>query len=326
MPIKTKFKKWLEDELYSPLVIESGRSTNTLLIKIAKNDNFDYLYQQTYYHSSHIERDEHLVFGGMYCKKDRQVYCAYNHLKQVVPEYEWGPGKFEMSEEMTKKVCQMINESVNSNPDIYSTRRPITEESEKYMNRYNEHIAPNLARRNFLAGNHSSEIEYNCRYEFKGWTEENLLEYILEPQVFMDNELEGYLSAHIEDILVDLRENECLKEYLQEIEEMEDCPLLRIKNIISAVKSSEAKTVKVTILKDDKDFSFKVSADVFYSDPNPSYTRWNIAASDRYHYEELFGRADFRPEEITEISYRGKAIYTAEPYEPVQTEGLKQLM
>lgn len=202
MSADEKFKRWLEDESYKPLVIDVGRSTKVFLLKVSKNENFDYLFQQTFYKGTHIERDAQLVFSGVYCKKDGQVYCAYNHLKQAVPDFEWGKGQFDMTQEMTDKVCRMINQAVISNPNIYSTVRPISEESEEYMKRYQDNIVEDLARRNFLKGNPSSEIKYDCRYEFDGWTEESLLEYILEPQKFMNNELEGYLSAHIEDILV----------------------------------------------------------------------------------------------------------------------------
>ena len=125
--------------------------------------------------------------------------------------------------------------------------------------------------------------------------------------------------------IIDLRKLKSLKEHLAEIECDKNGPLHRIRAIKKAVEDSGAQTVKVTIFKNGIEFSFKTATDTLRR-THSTYSRWDIPAAERREYENLFKFDSYRPEEIMEISYRGKAIYTAEPYEPVQDEGLNQIM
>ena len=109
MPQKSKFQEWLESDSYKHFVFDEGNVTNTTFIKVAKNDDFDYLFAQTFYSGSHIQRDDHLYFSGMYCKRDGQVYCAYNQLKRLIPEFEESKGQYAMAEEVQKYAANRIN-------------------------------------------------------------------------------------------------------------------------------------------------------------------------------------------------------------------------
>lgn len=325
MSQKSKFKEWLESDSYKHFIFDEGNVTNTTFIKVAKNDDFDYLFSQTFYTGGHIQRDDHLYFSGMYCKRDGQVYCAYNQLKRLIPEFEESKGQYQMADEVQRYVSGKIGYIVLNNPDIYSTNRPISEEAEKKLQNYNERTVEGQATENFFAGIYADSLEYETDYQFKGWDEDNLLEYILDPEQFIDDEVQKYLEGHIDDILLDLRKLESLKEHLAVIENAKDSLLHRIKAISKAVEGSGAQSVKVTIVKNGIEFSFKTATDTLKRSQS-SYSRWDIPAAERRAYEELFKYDSYRPEEIKEILYRGHQIYSAEPTEPIQTEGLKQTM
>ena len=325
MSQKSKFQEWLESDSYKHFIFDEGNVTHTTFIKVAKNDDFDYLFSQTFYTGSHIQRDDHLYFSGMYCKRDGQVYCAYNQLKRLIPEFEESKGQYAMADEVQKYVSNRINYIVLNNPDTYSTLRPISEEAEKQLQNYNERTVEGYASENFFANIYADSLEYETDYQFKGWDEDNLLEYILSPEQFIEDEAQKYLEEHIDDILLDLRKLESLKEHLAEIENATDSPLHRIKAISKAVTDSGAQSVKVTVLKNGIEFSFKTATDTLKRSQG-SYSRWDIPAAERRTYEELFKYDSYRPEEIKEIMYRGHPIYSAEPIEPIQTEGLEQTM
>ncbi len=322
----SKFKQWLNDESYKPFILEQGQKTKTLILKIAKNDNFDYLFSQTFYHGSHIERDEHLSFIGMHCKKDNQVYCAYHQLKSMFPEFEESKGQYKMAEEVQQLVRQSIIDAVNSNPEIYSTIRPIDEQTQAYLDNFNERTVKGYARENFLAGISSENIEWECYYQFGGWHEDDLLEYILNPQEFVISERDKYLEENLQEILLGLREIESLREHIKAIEELDDSPIHRVKAIREAINKSSAQTARVTILKNDIEFSFKTSTDTLRRDPQYTYSRWDISSPDRREYEKLFGTESYKPEEVKEIAYRGQVIYSAEPLEPIETQVPNQTM
>lgn len=92
MQKKTKFQEWLESDSYMYFVADEGRATRTTFIKVAKNDDFDYLFSQTYYDGSHIERDYHLWRNhnnchGLLCKVDgAEINQVYNGI--IFPEYD----------------------------------------------------------------------------------------------------------------------------------------------------------------------------------------------------------------------------------------------
>lgn len=86
-----------------------------------------------------------------------------------------------------------------------------------------------------------------------------------------------------------------------------------VKRIKSAMESTSAKTVNVTIYKDGIEFPFKTKADDLRRDCKSSYSSWSIAAADRRRFEELFGKyADYTPKDICCITYGRNVLYRVE--------------
>lgn len=79
------------------------------------------------------------------------------------------------------------------------------------------------------------------------------------------------------------------------------------------IAKTNAKTVHVTIKKNDIEFTFKVEANSLHGNCGEYYSTWYITGSDRKKFEELFGRnANYTPKEIIRITYAKKELYRAE--------------
>lgn len=112
-----------------------------------------------------------------------------------------------------------------------------------------------------------------------------------------------------------------MKKELQSIYDDPGHILHRVKAIIDAVQESGAKTVNVTINKEDKDFTFKYETRSLTFAPDSYYSTYNMKASDRREFENMFGRnADFYPKEITKITYGRNVIYDSSEFDMAETE------
>ena len=139
----------------------------------------------------------------------------------------------------------------------------------------------------------------------------------------------AYIEEHQENILAQFYNNALLRKELQKIYDDPGHILHRVKAIIDAVTQSGAKTVNVTINKEDKDFTFKYETRTLTVAPSSYYSSYNIKASDRREFENLFGRrADFYPNEITKITYGRNVIYDSSEFDIAETEdaGMAQTM
>ena len=93
---------------------------------------------------------------------------------------------------------------------------------------------------------------------------------------------------------------------------------------MAAVKESGAKTVNVTIIKGGEEYSFKYNADKLSRYANNSYDTWDMSSKDKQGFEERFGKwSSFSPEDITSISYRGKTLYDADTFLPIEPEDIE---
>ena len=133
-----------------------------------------------------------------------------------------------------------------------------------------------------------------------------------------------YWQTHQDDILLELRKNEIIREKLRAIESNPNNSLHKRRAIMTAVKESGAKTVNVTIIKGGEEYSFKYNADNLCRYANKSYDTWDMSSKDKQGFEERFGRwSSFSTEDITSISYRGKTLYDAGTFLPDESEDLE---
>ena len=72
------FGAWLKAEDGSAFECKLGYDCLTV-IRVRKNDDFDYLYSLRRYHGTGIERRDKFEYSGIYCNRDGVVYdMQYN--------------------------------------------------------------------------------------------------------------------------------------------------------------------------------------------------------------------------------------------------------
>ncbi|HCA28086.1 MAG TPA: hypothetical protein DEP23_00150 [Ruminococcaceae bacterium] len=321
MPITMdEFIKWLQDENYRPLLFTQG-DTHHALLKVPKNEQFDYLYSQYNYRKYNIERNANFEYAGVYCRQDGLIYDSYGKFRSIAEGVECHIGRDQMQKDLESAVRAKVETIIADNRRNLRVSMLTSDAKITDYNYFVRHVAPEKARELFLRNTDITDISFRCNYEFDGWNEDNYLQYILDRDGFSQQQSNKYIDENQEDMFSQFLENDVLKLKLQSIIDNPDSTLHRIKEIMKAVGESGAKTVNVTILKDNQEFTFKTEADTLTRDPGNHYSNWYIAAADRREFEKVFGRsADYTPDEITQITYGRNTLYEAEPPEPAQNE------
>ena len=206
--------------------------------------------------------------------------------------------------------------------DVDHLRSPSFEDA-KYDNRlddFRRNYADSIVTRMYLGGDSADDIRFQCGYYLDRSSSALMLRYLKYHDATVEEAATGYWQTHQDDMLLELRKNEILREKLRVLEANPNHPLHKQKAVMDAVKDSGAKTVYVTIIKGGEEYSFKYSADRLSRYMEGKYSAWDMPSKDRDGFYERFGRySDFTPEDITEISYRGKTLYEADSLMPSES-------
>jgi hypothetical protein len=182
-------------------------------------------------------------------------------------------------------------------------------------------FADGMARVMFLDKESSEDLHYECDYTTDTTDSTLMLKYLRHPTAAVEQAATDYWMNHQDDILLELRKNEVLREKLNRIYAEKNNPLHKQRAIIEAVRESGAKTVNVTIIKGGEECSFKYSAEQLCQVYRNDYDTWDMSPKDRHEFEDRFGRwSSFTPEDISEISYRGKTLYDSSTFMPETPE------
>ena len=315
MPItKEEFEQWLHGDCYKPLTYQD-RSTYITHLKVPRDEHFDYLYCQKNYRGAALERNNGFEYTGIYCKQDGLIYDAHSAFRKIAPELEASKSISVMESELNEAVRAIIDSSIANDRRNLMVVKITDFEKEADLVHFREHLAPKQARKLFLAGTSPENISFHCDYEYKGWTEDDLLEYIRTGEQFEINEAAEYIESHQEEMLMQFLENDLVIKEMAAIENDTQNRLHRIRAIMDAVKSvPDAKTIIVRIDTPKAAMSFKTSAAELRCDPTSTYSTWNIDASDRSDFMKLFGKGfSYSPEDIVRIDYGRQKLFEAEP-------------
>lgn len=324
--LKDRFRAWLDSANYKPFVI-GGNNGGNLYVKVPRGDDFDYLFEDCLEPDLNVDRQIKLKYCGIYRKSDHMIYDARGWFKTIDPTLEADHGTSDMADDVRDTVREMIENRLLDdihNLDVQTLSSPKYRSDLEYAERY---AAPEQARKLFLLRQEPEDIHFECGYEFLRWSDSKLLDYIRDREAFCQSEAKAYWQNHQEDMCLQFLINDLVRDELTVLNELEDSPLHRIRGIIDAVADTSAKSVNVTVVKDGKELTFKSEAGQFCSDPGTHYSAWYIPSKDRAEFYLQFGRgADFAPEDITRITYNGKSIYEASPYESEEDEGFELSM
>ena len=311
---ETRFANWLKsDEMIIHLENNFGRFST--FVKLAKNKDVDYLFCMENHNDNTLTREKSFQYAGIYCKRDGLIYDAQYSICALEPDEKiLGKSKEDLLSELISAAHQRVEAVIGNdrkNLIISKLTSPILIRNLEYAKEYG---AAQEAREYFLDTEGVDPPAYHCCYTLDEQTENSLLDYILDPEGFADREAAAYLAEKQEEILCDLLHNELVRAAYQELLEDSDNPVHSVKRIIQAVRASNAKTVRVTILKNGVEFAFKTETGFLCHDcTGNEYSTWQIEARDRRKFQEIFGRNEkYRPEEIVRIAYGRSVLYQRE--------------
>lgn len=307
--VRIEFMGWLASTYNGNFGYAVG-NFHTIIIRVCKNEDFDYLYAQRQYQSSEIERRSNFEYAGMYCKRDRRLYDVQYEIRGLADDKVRSVEA--LKADLKQAVRRAVEERINNDRRNLQITELSTERKINDLAYYIEHTAWRDAREAYLHDEHDTgfSFSFQCCYRPNAWTEDSLLTYILDPVQYVTVEAEKYISSHQENILSAFLEADMAAAEYAAILGNPQHQTHTVKRIMAAVKASAAKMVTVTIHKDDIDFTFKAEAHQFRQDCTAWYGAWYIAAADRREFERIFGRnADYRPEHITRITYARKTLY-----------------
>lgn len=313
---------WLQNDITKPAVIRNGDTVDTI-IRVPRDDDFEFLYYQRNYNGGGLLTSRGMSFCGIYSRLDGQLYDTRNPLKGILTDIDSGKSLMDIEEEFVGSVCKYIENVVDN--DITHLRSPFFED-DSYNERLEDFIqdAEFISRKMFLEGDSTDELKYQCDYVLDRKNDDLMFRYLQYPSATVEEAATQYWQTHQDDILLELRKNEIIREKYRAVEAQKNNPLHKQRAIMAAVKESGAKTVNVTIIKGGEEYSFKYNADNLCRYANKSYDTWDMSSKDKQGFEERFGRwSSFSTEDITSISYRGKTLYDAGTFLPDETEDLE---
>lgn len=317
-----QLKGWLESDRYSLSI--GNESDRQILYKTPMNEDFILLYGKNTNKHDSFGLTSDLINSGIYYRKDGCIYNPGFYIKRMCAEFSLiksNSSKSDFAEQLNSAVKEYVQRIINCNLSSYSSGE-ITDEFElKDLKYFINYTAKDRARELFLSEKNVSDVAYEYKGTFGSFTNNNYLEFITNKDVLIKSKGAEYIEENKDNILVQLKGNVAIKEELQRIYDNPEHELYRIKAIMNAVKETGAKTVNVTINKNNREFTFKYNADLLQSDPKGHYFNWGMKTSDEIDFERCFGKsAEFYANDITQISYCRNVIYDSSEFDVAETE------
>ena len=305
------FEQWLTSGEKQPCILTEKDHTY-IFLRAAKSPDFDYLYCQRQYRCNNLRRKDGFDYAGIYYKVDGRIYNSQYALQEVLGDSDvlFPEEISSMQTGLTQTVRAMVEQTVgNDRRTLQISTLSDLREAER-LDSYIQYRAHEEARAAFLNDTPLEDIIFHCNYAANDWTEDSLLEYIIDPVSYAEKEAAAYMVDHQNEMLSEFLGNDALRTEYEAILADPQLPVHFVKRIMVAVSAVSAKTVTVTVCKNGESFTFKTEADELRRDCTDHYWTWHIAAADRRSFEERFGRnAEYSPQEITCITYGKKAIY-----------------
>ena len=286
---------------------EDGKSI--LIFRLAKSPDFDYLFCDRQYKDDGLTRGSAFKYAGIYCRKDGLLYDEQYDLKAAAQGTD-DRSAAALLEQLKQATRQKVESIIGNDRKNLTVTEITNTQILRQLENLNSYSDKNTARKCYLDAIEFETPTFQCYYEPNRWSEQSLLDYIIDPDGYADKEAAAYIAAHQEDMLYTFLENDAVSAEYQAIVTDEGNPVHCVKRIMAAMKTTSAKTVNVTICKDGTEFTFKTEADSFRRDCYSYYSTWEMTATDRRKFERIYGRsARYYPQEILKITYARKVLY-----------------
>ena len=302
---------WFLKDIMKPAVIRRSETVH-LVMRVPFDDDLDFIYFQDNY-NGHILTPTALSYCGIYSKLNGMAYDLKAPLKGKLEEIDSNMSIVDLFQDFDKDVCRRIEELVDNNIESLIKERFTDEHYQQRLDDFRENYAFDAVKKHFLNGDCSEDLCYQCEFTMDRKDSTVMLRYLKYPEEYVEDAASNYWRNNKDDILLGIRKIEVVCKMLREIEADTENPLHKQLAVINALKDSGAKNVTVTVEKDGQRCCFKYSSDRLCRYSNSDYGTWEMSPKDRETFESCFGRhCSFHPEDIVEITYRGKTLFEAD--------------
>lgn len=301
----------MEEDFYNYLrdsnnigVFHYGDKSKVMIHKIPYNSKIDILYSLDSYQGEFFDLHSPFKYAGIYDKENDKVYDLDYSIRWHILNWDYQNDNYIDSGDLYKTINEEVNNRIkelisDGKDDMFNISNFDSEELED-----SDVIAE------FMEGKTSLTLEDEVK-KYNTNLPKNLLEYLTNKEEFIEEVSRNFIIDNMEEIIKDLIRSEAKRNVLKSVEENNEHPYFKIRDITNTIKNNNCKTVNVTINKDGIEQSFIYDADSlkYY---NSSYlSSYNIVKlADREKFEEAFGRhADFHFPDITKMTYGKKTIY-----------------
>lgn len=287
---------------------EKGSRFNTNLIKVqSEQPEIIYLYY-VQFQKEYLNPHNDNIFFGIYCKNNNRLICddwVYYVLNNEVESLDLSGITIEGISKTEVKATKQIREIIKKLlPFETDTSTAETQTLHSYMKErakkeaYYHYITSEQVNKNYYTELYMSHFKYEDFPVF--------IDYLLDDEESLKKVAEKFIADNKEYLLNRIAYTKIVERELQRLNETDE--YIDRKRIINVV-NQDMKTIQVTILKDNKEFSFKIENCL--SPGTEEISRFRIvSASDRSTFQSLYGNyADFSIDDIIEIRYGRKTLY-----------------
>ena len=299
---KEKLIKWLESGDETILNLDCTYHSEAYL-RHRYNDELDLILTMNATKDGHLNLKDEIKCEGIWSRKTKELYYEGYKLGSYLKEYI-------KPENAHSRIFDDIGESVKRKVEElvkpYEDNLKLQDISEEDVNSQ-IHYATTNARKQYLNGI-ECENRYECDYSINN-VQSMVIRYITDRDALICELGKQYLEEYKEEIKMQIIRAKLTDKELQKLNEGADLHLKTMREIICAVPQ-DCKTVNVTTVIDGTELTFKTEAHQLRMDCGEHYSTWNIQATYRALYEAAYGRyRDYRPEDITKITYGKKVLY-----------------
>lgn len=279
------------------------------MVKVPYSSKIDILYSTHSYRDSVFDLHSSLKYSGIYDKVNDKLYDLDYTIRYNIFDYDSTRNILdksdiykEINDVVGKRVRELVeNDKVNLFGKDFIAPEPKSYDipTERDVNIY------------FIDGLTSETLKDQFR-NYSTDKSEDVLDYISEPEIFVEEESREYILGHLEDIYLGLFRCQEERKLLKKIEDDKEKPIHRVKTIIDSIRDKNYKTVNLTINKDGIEQTFKYDTDALLCSYNSSYlSTYNfVSARERAEFEENFGRnVDLHYEDIIKITYGKNVVF-----------------
>ena len=270
------------------------------ITKIPYSDNIELLFMAYTYYDKIMMNDK-LEYCGFYNKLNDKQYDISYVLRNHILNLDWNNNPYKDIDTLQKEFNKEVNDAITDY--VLDNLKEFYEAAGDYES----DITKRSVYRHIM--NDKFKIKYN--YSYYDSDKSNILNYLEKGQEYLYDIAIKVIENEKEDIGRQLIDNDKTNELIKEIYKDKNDHIHKKKEIVDTLKNGEYVSVHLFINKDGIDFDFKYDASALEQCWDTTYlSTYNMQASDRKNFEELFGRnSDFYYEEIYKIEYRGKPIY-----------------